>query len=111
MKHSNVATIEKICLKPLSFLMDICCLDFSKFGQDVHVHLLDKFLEYINNFNVKNFEIFFMDIANDIINGLKYLHGSKVAHRDIKPANILVSNRHYTSKETEEFQINKLSVN
>ena len=105
LKHNNVATIEKICLKPLSFLMDYCCIDFSKFGQDVQVHSLDKFLEYVNNFRVKNFEIFFMDIANDIISGLKYLHENKVAHRDIKPANILVSNRHYTSTETEEFQI------
>ena len=48
-----------------------------------------------------------MDIANDIIGGLKYLHENKVAHRDIKLANILVSNRHYTSTESEEFQIKK----
>ena len=49
-----------------------------------------------------------MDIANDIIGGLKYLHENKVAHRDIKLANILVSNRHYTSTELEEFQIKKI---
>ena len=104
MKHHNVATIEKICLKPLSFLMDYCRFDFSKFGQDVQLHSLDKFLKYVNNFSVKNFKRFFMDIANNIISGLKCLYGNKVAHRDIKPANILVSNRHYTSTETEEFQ-------
>ena len=108
LKHNNVATIEKICLKPLSFLMDYCCIDFSKFGQDVQVHSLDKFLEYVNNFRVKSFEIFFMAIANDIISGLKYLHENKVVHRDIKHANILVSNRHYTTTETEEFQIKKI---
>ena len=49
-----------------------------------------------------------MDIANDIIGGLKYLHENKVAHRDIKLANILVSNRHYISTELEEFQIKKI---
>ena len=51
-----------------------------------------------------------MDIANNIISGLKCLYGNKVAHRDIKPANILVSNRHYTSTETKEFQIKKKSL-
>ena len=65
-----MATIEKIkSLKPLSFLMDYCCFNFSKFDQGVQVHSLDKFLEYVNNFIVKNFEIFCMDIANDIIRG------------------------------------------
>ena len=49
-----------------------------------------------------------MDIANDTIISLKYLHEHKVAHRDIKPANILVSNRHYTSTKTEELQIKKI---
>ena len=102
MKHHNVATIEKICLKPLSFLMDYCRFDFSKFGQDVQLHSLDKFLKYVNNFSVKNFKRFFMDIANNIISGLKCLYGNKVAHRDIKPANILVSNRHYTSTEQKQ---------
>ena len=47
-----------------------------------------------------------MDIAKNI-SGLTYLHENNVAHRDVKPANILVSNRHYTSVETEEFQIKK----
>ena len=73
--------------------MDYCFFDFSKFGQDVQVHLFDKFLEYVSNFSVKNSEIFFMDIASNI-SGLKYLHENKVVHREYKPANILVSNRH-----------------
>ena len=89
--------------------MDYCFFDFSKFGQDVQVHLFDKFLEYVSNFSVKNSEIFFMDIPSNI-SGLKYLHENKVVHREYKPANILVSNRHYTSTETEKFQIKKLSV-
>ena len=103
-----MAAIEKICLKPLSFLIDYC-FDFFKFDQDVQVHSLDKFLEDVNNFSVKNFEIFFMNIANDNISDWKYLPETKVALRDIKPANILVSNRHYTSTETKEFQIKKIS--
>ena len=100
-----MAAIEKICLKPLSFLIDYC-FDFFKFDQDFQVHSLDKFLEDVNNFSVKNF---FMDIANDNISDWKYLPETKVALRDIKPANILVSNRHYTSTETKEFQIKKIS--
>ena len=108
LKHNNVTTIEKICLKPLSFLMDYFCFDFSKFGRDVQVNSLHMFLEYINNFCVKNFEIFFMVIAYDITKGLNYLHENKVADRDIKPANTLVSNRHYTSKETKEYKIKKI---
>ena len=67
--------------------MDYCFFDFSKFGQDVQVHLFDKFLEYVSNFSVKNSEIFFMDIASNI-SGLKYLHENKVVHREYKPANI-----------------------
>ena len=101
-----MAAIEKICLKPLSFLIDYC-FDFFKFDRDVQVHSLDKFLEDVNNFSVKNF---FMDIANDNISDWKYLPETKVALRDIKPANILVSNRHYTSTETKEFQIKKKSL-
>ena len=104
-----MAAIEKICLKPLSFLIDYCFY-FFKFDQDVQVHSLDKFLEDVNNFSVKSFEIFFMDIANDNISDWKYLPETKVALRDIKPANILVSNRHYTSTETKEFQIKKKSL-
>ena len=104
-----MAAIEKICLKPLSFLIDYC-FDFFKFDQDVQVHSLDKFLEDVNNFSVKNFEIFFMNIANDNISDWKYLPETKVVLRDIKPANILVSNRHYTSTETKEFQIKKKSL-
>ena len=100
-----MAAIEKICLKPLSFLIDYC-FDFFKFDQDVQVQSLDKFLEDVNNFSVKNF---FMDIANDNISDWKYLPENKVALRDIKPTNILVSNRHYTSTETKEFQIKKIS--
>ena len=100
-----MAAIEKICLKPLSFLIDYC-FDFFKFDQDFQVHSLDKFLEDVNNFSVKNF---FMDIANDNISDWKYLPENKVALRDIKPTNILVSNRHYTSTETKEFQIKKIS--
>ena len=76
---------------------------------NVQVHSLDKFLEDVNNFSVKSFEIFFMDIANDNISDWKYLPETKVALRDIKPANILVSNRHYTSTERKEFQIKKIS--
>ena len=38
-----------------------------------------------------------MDIANNIIIELKYLHENKVAHRDVKPANILASNKNYAS--------------
>ena len=91
--------------------MDYCCLDFSKSGRDVWVHSLDKFLMYVNIFSAKNFEISFIDIANDIISSLKYLHEKKVAHRDVKSTNILDSNRHYTSTETEEFQTKTLSVN
>ena len=62
-------------------------------------------------FSAKNFEISFIDIANDIGSSLKYLHGKKVAHPDVKSTNILDSNRHYTSTETEEFQTKTLSVN
>ena len=66
---------------------------------------------YVNIFSAKNFEISFIDIANDIISNLKYLHENKVAYRDVKSTNILDSNRHYTSTETEEFQTKTLSVN
>ena len=59
MTKLNVSTIEKICIKLHSFLMDYCCFGFSKFRQDFQVHSPDKFLEYINNFTVKNFEIIY----------------------------------------------------
>ena len=82
-------------------------LEFFKFGQDIQVHSLDKFLVYVNNFIVKNFEIFFMDISNDIISGLKYLHENKVAIVMSNPQ-ISYFQTHYTSTETEEFQIKKI---
>ena len=82
-----------------------CCLDFPKFGQDIQVHLLDRFLKYVNNFSVKNFEMFLIGIANNIISGLKYLYEYKVVHHDVEPAYMYlhishISNRHYTSTET-----------
>ena len=48
-----------------------------------------------------------MDISNDIISGLKYLHENKVAIVMSNPQ-ISYFQTHYTSTETEEFQIKKI---
>ena len=43
LKRNNAATIEKIRLKPLSFLMDYCCLDFSSLVKTFKYILLTSF--------------------------------------------------------------------
>ena len=37
-------------------------------------------------------ESFILDIANQVLKGLAYLHNKNIIHRDIKPANILLTN-------------------
>lgn len=89
-------------MKPLALLMTYCCFDFKIYGQDVQVHSLDKYLQFVNNFDTENFETMMEDITNDLLSGLKYLHSNNIAHRDLKPSNVLVTNHHYSRLQSPE---------
>ena len=91
-------------LKPFAILMQYCCFDFNVFGHDVQVHSLDKYLQFVDNFEVKTLEEMMEDITKDLVSGLRYLHENNIAHRDLKPANILVTNRHYSSLQSPQLE-------
>ena len=102
--HRNIATLGAICLKPFAILMQYCCFDFNVYGQDVQVHSLDKYLQFVDNFEVKSLEEMMAEITKDFVSGLTYLHENNIAHRDLKPSNILVTNRHYSSLQSPQLE-------
>ena len=68
----------------------------------MQVHSLDTFLQFVNNFQLENFQEYVNDIAAGLISGLQFLHQIEIAHRDLKLLNVLVSNMYYASLGSTE---------
>ena len=68
----------------------------------MQVHSLDTFLQFVNNFQLENFQEYVNDIAADLISGLQFLQQIEIAHRDLKLLNVLVSNMYYASLGSTE---------
>lgn len=80
-----------------AFLMEYVTFDFNYFGLDNNISTLKELLFTLDKEECKGFEHLHNIIAQDVSNGLLYLHENDVVHRDLKPENILVSNQHYNA--------------
>ena len=49
-----------------------------------------------------SFSPLFINIAEDTVRSLKYLHDNNIAHRDLQPGNVLVSNQMYCEMPNKE---------
>ena len=77
-------------------MLEYACFDFECMGAaGMKCSSLSEFLKFVDQFRMKNIECFAEKIANDITEGLSYLHKEGYVHRDLKPSNILISNQHY----------------
>ena len=102
LRHTNIVQLKGVCCQPLAMMLQYVYFDFDVFGQNVRVSSLSDFLLHIDQHNSEEFYEVVNHAAEEIVNGLAYLHSRGVAHRDLKPANILVSNQHYCSLSDED---------
>ena len=94
--HANIVTFKAVCCQPFAMMLEYVYFDFKPFGQGVRVSSLADFLLQIDDYNCEGFQQLVNHAAEEIIQGLDFLHSKGIAHRDLKPANILVSNQHYS---------------
>ena len=102
LQHTNIVRLKGVCCQPLAMMLEYVYFDFAQFAQDVRVSSLSDFLLQIDDYNCEGFCELINHAAQEIINGLTYLHSRGIAHRDLKPANILVSSQHYTTLSDDD---------
>ncbi len=95
LKHENIAQFVGISLEEHSLMLEYISFDFAIFGKETIVSNLEEFLH--EKCKYTDFEHFPVIIANDIVNGVKYLHSKGVAHCDVKPSDVLLSNASFLS--------------
>ena len=78
-------------------MLEYACFDFGPLGGTHKCSALNMFFDFVSTFEMKTIESFSIKIAQDVLDGLMYLHSKGIAHRDLKPANILVTNQHYAN--------------
>ncbi|BFU23945.1 protein kinase domain containing protein [Entamoeba histolytica HM-1:IMSS-B] len=77
--HKNLLEVYAYQTTPPILIEGYCHrLSLNEFVQTNHPNLHD--------------QIFYYDIALDILNGLKYLHSNGVVHGNVSPSNVLVTN-------------------
>ena len=96
LQHTYIVRLKGVCCKPLAMMLEYVYFDFAQFAQEVRVLL------QIDDYNCEGFCVLINHAAQEIINGLTYLHSRGIAHRDLTPANILVSNQHYTTLSDDD---------
>ena len=105
--HINIAQFKRLCIEPPAIMMEFLAFNFQHFCPDEQgakqVSNLQDFLGYLDENNaIEAFPPFlYQKIARDVSDGLQYLHNVGVFHRDLKTSNILVSNLHYSDKDSE----------
>ena len=81
--HDNIVKVEEAFRDKhgnLFIILELC--DDSLYHQRLEEYTQNKFYD----------ETIILGILKQICEGLKYLHGKKLAHRDIDPKNILIKN-------------------
>ena len=86
-KHQNIRKFLGYSYNPHGQMTEYVAFDFAPFGLEKTVNSL-----------------VLPVCLQDVVKGLHYLHGMKVAYRDLKPiSNILVSNQHNCNKDEVSF--------
>lgn len=104
--HINIAQFKRLCVELPAIMMEFLAFNFEHFCPYEHraqqVSNLQDFLGYLDENNaVEAFPPFlYQKIARYVSDGLQYLHNIGVYHRDLKTSNILVSNMHYSDKNS-----------
>jgi hypothetical protein len=80
LRHPNILLYMGVCISDSDYLM---ITEFMENGS---------LFDHLHHKNTKIGPSLFVDIIEDIVLGMFYLHGRKVLHCDLKSANILVGN-------------------
>ena len=104
--HDNIVKFKAFFQNPYAIMLEYVCFDFAVFGDecDKRLHSLREFLAFVDKEQVLedlNEYGIITKIANDVANGLCYLHSKDIVHRDLT-ANVLVSNQHYSNMASKE---------
>ena len=86
-----------VCYDPLALMLEYIFFDFKPFGGKLRISSLDELLQFCDNIDFKGLELWPCKIAQDVSEGLAYLHKEHIACRDLKVSNVLVSNQHYVN--------------
>ena len=98
--HDNIVKFHALSLDEKAIMVGLEEFDFKPFSIDQKVNNLSSLLDTLESSDFNNCEHFIPSIANQIVEGLAYLHSRGIAHRDLKPSNILVDNKHYSRDES-----------
>ena len=91
-----VVIFNAVCYDPTYIMLEYACFDFECMSAaGMKCSAQSEFLKFVVQFRMKNIQCFAERIANNVTEGLSYLHKEGYAHRDLKPSNILISNQHY----------------
>ena len=101
LKHENIVQFVGVSLEEHSLMLEYISFDFAIFGKETIVSNLEEFLHEMKLCKYSDFEHFPVIIANDIVNGVKYLHSKGVAHRDLKPSNVNTTETYVGLTENE----------
>ena len=95
-RHENIVSLIAVSEDPVSIMMEYCVFSFTPFQRIEKFSSLDQLLQYLIPEDLFTYFPGILNfMAQDIGNGLAYLHEYNMVHKDIKPRNILVTNTHY----------------
>ena len=97
LNHPNIVQIKGICLTESCIMMVFMSLDLQRYGSINAVHSVNDPLLQLSKPSSHGYDFIILKLAQDILNGLSFLHELGVAHRALKPSNIPANNPKKTS--------------
>ena len=84
--HRNISEFLRFCNEPYAIMMEYACFDFTPFGVDKKLNILEDFVHFIDaQFKFTLFADVLLLCARDVVTGLEFLQANNIAHRDLKP--------------------------